>query len=532
MFGSFSRPKSTTTANSKKFVSDYGTGYGLKRALAGTDVCETQNGVLCGQHAINNLLQEKKIVSLKGNNNLFVSGSRNENYTNPDGSCYSLIDVLNRKDIKINMKVVCKFDPTEQRYCDKAGYYIDDSFEYVLHNILRYTYEFAPTQGGVVLSDWIEMIKTKLSNEFVIGLIINLGNGHWTCLTKGMASSSDDRPYVYLDSYHSDHGLFLSHDELNNFFNEVGSTNLGCAIISYSDGRSYKSIASEYVKNKRNLAVAARVASLDIQYDRFAKYVKPITRLNYVYGQASPTVSDILKKWKSLPGGPQTSQALLDIATREGFPNVVISYLSDFDNKYPGAAAAPAAPSKLVARPKPVANISKASKLVAPPKPVANINTITTLVAPPPPSKQANQPKGLLSRISSAIGFGTTAPVANDERLKEFSKLTGESINNIKAAYSPDQLKKYLNEIIGTKAPVAAPIAPAKAPVAAPTTVIAKAPAAAQIVPAKAQGTNAKQAAIKAKREANIARAKKLGLFGGTRKIKRSRQKRQSRKNK
>ncbi len=509
--------------------------YGVIKAIEGADVCERQSGVLCGQHSINNLLQEKKIVSLAGNNNLFVSGPRNNTYTNPDGRCFSVIDMLRDPAIKINMKAVCALDNTPGGigYCDRrTGFYADDSLEYVLNNLLRYDVEIKGTGAGITepFDTWTTDVINRFRNDpSLIGILLNSNMIHWVCITRGLASCPPDRPNAYLDSQHPTEALCLSNDELLNFFTDKRASIRGYILVGYgSKGiTAYNSVAKQAIETKRLAIVGAADALIQEQYNRFANYIRPITGINYVYGSGQK-ISDVLKSLKLSAAGPQTQVELARIATTQGFYGVINDFLEDYDG-YPGAPATAIAASTLVARPKPPANITKASTLVAPPPP------LVPAPAPqkPKPSGTTGLFSGLTSRLTSAIGLGTApaptptpTPANNDERLEKFSKITEESINTIKAAYPADQLKKLLNSVIGTKAPAKAPVTVpvASAPVKAPITVPVTTP--------PANANSARQAAIKAKKQANIARAKKLGLFGGTRKNKRSSGRRQSRKNK
>ena len=460
---------------------NYGVTYGFRKPIAGADVCERQSGVLCGQHAINNLLQETKIISLPGNPNFFVSVSATGalGYTKRDGSCFTILDVLDkRQDIKINMRATCFFDPTHVQYChgNDRGYYEDTAFEYVLQNLLRYTYTFINTQA-VDYDAAVAEVKTKLSREFNIGIIINLGNGHWTCITKGMATPAD-RPYAYLDSSYPTYALCLSNEELDRLFNDARRRILGFCVIDYTDGKSYNSIAKQNIETRRVGAAAIATRAAVTSESALSNYVFETTGRRFNF-QSGDKRSDALKALRLSRRGPRTAEELQRIAITRNFLDRIVEYLPDYEG-YPSAATATATEAPA------------ATLVTAPPAPANTTGTIGSLVSGltsklgfgrfgtasvQPASKTLTKVREKPSANAGTASVLVSAPIAtaNDDRLQQLSKVLGNSVNDIKAAYKPSILEKMYKDFgISSKvktrpttiaAPVAAPVAPVAAPV-------------------------------------------------------------------
>lgn len=446
----------------KSFASSYALDYGLKKAIQGADVCEKQEGVLCGQHSINNLLQEQKVVSLMGNQNLFVSGSPPKTYTNPDGRCYSIIDMLENPAIKINMKAVCALDKTAAGigYCDRrTGFYTDESLEYVLNNLLRYDVKSVGSATGITedFDIWTTDVINKFKNDqFFMGILINLGMVHWTCITRGMASCPADRPNAYLDSQLPGEALCLSNDELLNFFREFEPRIRGYVLVGYGSkgATAYNSVAKQNIEVKRLAETAILNRVSNTEYESLSNYIFEITGRRFSF-QSGDKKSDALKALRLSARGPKTAEELQRIAISRNFLKQITDYLSDYEG-YPGPTAATVAASALVSPP--------------PVKIPKNIKLKTALVSPP-----------------------LTTP--QNIRLKELSKHLGNSVNAIKAAYSQEQIDN-LFKIYGIKAMptlgatavpvVKAPVAKApaaKAPAAKATAAAAKAIATTSIAP-------------------------------------------------
>lgn len=194
--------------------------------IAAPDYCEAQVGMLCGKHAINNLLQEDKLTAVNSAN-LIVDSSQGN-------ACASLALALQprNKHLKINAKALCMINPG---YCVGSSFYSDDAIEYVLHNILRFRVvaNEAPIMQNA--DDWAKQMmidirqkitsdtpgKADLRDDNFIGLLLNKSNSHWTCLTRGFNGFPDNKEYTYLDSQYPNVAICLSLDEIIPFLKSI-----------------------------------------------------------------------------------------------------------------------------------------------------------------------------------------------------------------------------------------------------------------------------------------------------------------------
>jgi hypothetical protein len=242
--------------------------------------CERQVGAQCGQHAMNNVLQEDKSIRIEGDATNLIVGPRNE--------CRSIVELLRDRTIKVNMRALCSVNAG---YCSGAGvsFYSDDALMYILKNILRYSTEYILATGRSADNriQFVNNLVTSLTQPRVLGCILNQGNAHWTAITKfaDSAASCPGRSYVFLNSTQVDTMVCLNQAELVNFLHvKFQESNLRSAItIFHQDGESYMSVASSRLLAQRAAAPPA------IQHDRFRRayelyreFVNNSRTLNYM----------------------------------------------------------------------------------------------------------------------------------------------------------------------------------------------------------------------------------------------------------
>jgi len=142
---------------------------------------ETQSSLLCGQHALNHLVQEKKFIS---------SDPKAQRYMLQNGQidlqayCHHVLRAA-----KINLGSAASKVIT----CPKSGNYQADILVKVLKEELQYNVEELPFN-----LDGIAGLKTILAKPQpnLLGFLINLGESHWTAVN----SRIDKGRHIYIDS--------------------------------------------------------------------------------------------------------------------------------------------------------------------------------------------------------------------------------------------------------------------------------------------------------------------------------------------
>jgi len=142
---------------------------------------ETQKSRLCGQHALNHILQEQKFVSQS------ASGLK---YKRLDG--------------KIDLKAFCRHVRTTSRKelgeaadetidCPLDGDYQADILVRVIEDELKYTVTELPfhEEGVEALKQQLPAVRPRL-----LGLLVNLGGYHWTAVI----SRAKQPDHIYVDS--------------------------------------------------------------------------------------------------------------------------------------------------------------------------------------------------------------------------------------------------------------------------------------------------------------------------------------------
>lgn len=171
---------------------------------------EPQVGLLCGKHAINHILQEEKITFQSVSPNSIYSGLYVNKLTGtlaPDDSIaktdnniqlnlYALCDRFLLKAANETQMSVANFkrtvDPRE--LCDSNHQNIPFSLISNIFQILGYDRESdRPNKAGF----W-DVFEAKLSRPNTLGVVLNLGAGHYTAISKFLKSCKDN--YAYIDS--------------------------------------------------------------------------------------------------------------------------------------------------------------------------------------------------------------------------------------------------------------------------------------------------------------------------------------------
>ncbi len=217
----------------------------------GTVVCERQVGAQCGQHAINNLLQELKCIR--------VEADSNNDIVDINGVARSQVQLKNYKDVKINFRAICEMN---DGYClpPKTGtWYSDDALTYILQNKLEYRVESLQTfnRDNRARNEWINGLIVHLGRDNSLGCLLNQGNNHWTAIVKHIDNRPRciNKPYTYLNSMSPERIQCLNNAELRQFLTlKFRESDLrGYIVVFHRDGYSYISVSAA-----RNLEARGR----------------------------------------------------------------------------------------------------------------------------------------------------------------------------------------------------------------------------------------------------------------------------------
>lgn len=242
--------------------------------------CERQIGAQCGQHALNNVLQEAKTIRIEADSTNLIVGPRNE--------CRSVVELLQRRDVKVNMRALCTINAG---YCSGAGntWYSDDALIYILQSILRYSTEYIIATGrtDAARMQFVENLVTSLRQPLTLGCILNQGGGHWTAITKfaDSAAACPGRQYVFLNSTQVDAMVCLNEGELRNFLHlKFQESDLRSAItIGHNLNISYVSTASSRLVAARAAIVAPTGPDRFTRaYELYRAYVNNPPELKYM----------------------------------------------------------------------------------------------------------------------------------------------------------------------------------------------------------------------------------------------------------
>ncbi len=162
----------------------------------------------CGRHAINNVLQEDKIIE-------YIDDKRIK-YLNPGNTAGTLNDLLTNANCKFNIESLC-IDPNPVNFCglnpppgrprNRYQWYSDTALMIAIGELGYNVYDRTTRSAdGVQLQadTWVTHCIGLLSQPGFIGAVLNEGNLHYTAITiAANTCRSDDngnRMYTYIDS--------------------------------------------------------------------------------------------------------------------------------------------------------------------------------------------------------------------------------------------------------------------------------------------------------------------------------------------
>ncbi len=314
----------------------------IGRTVAKPDsvICEPQVGGQCGQHAVNNLLQETKCIRVEADPINLIVGPRNE--------CRSIVELLQNRTIKVNMRALCSLN---REYCEPPGHdwYSDDGLVYILTNILNYSTESVVPVGRDIQDriNWVNNMVRSLAAVETLGCLLNQSGAHWTAITKyaNAARECPGRPYVFLNSMTPENIQCMNENELRQFLHvKFGESRiLKSLIVNHRENYSYISIASQRNLDTRRGIVTAAQAALDQRtrrfYELYRKFVSADRNIPYMesHGDEFPVDSKIRPalRTKGITNGMMNNYTSSNIS------------INEFDDLRRGAvapAAAPAAP--------------------------------------------------------------------------------------------------------------------------------------------------------------------------------------------
>ena len=234
------------------------------------DYSEAQVDLLCGKHAINNILQEEKLV-WDTENPLLV----NTTLTKKDGTKIEFTSPIQHKQVKINLYKFCELYPsrlaassgqspenaartlTVRDKCNMIkGMIPFEGLGFILKDLnFRPEYERRLTEASIVKM-------TKPDN--LLGVIFNLGEGHYTALSKFLRKCKSwtrnetkrltSVSYSYMDSASANIIECLSNAQLFPFLNKLP---ISAILYVYHFPGSYESLS---VKRATQLSKALESA--------------------------------------------------------------------------------------------------------------------------------------------------------------------------------------------------------------------------------------------------------------------------------
>jgi hypothetical protein len=220
------------------------------------DHLEVQNLLLCGVHAINHLLQEKKLIWNPEDTRLIVPMAKSK-------------DPLDLKDNynRINMAKFCKLEAQKALKagipknalisCDPTTGNIPADIIVNLLRFLEYNIDNTPyVSSAQKITQFIRAVRFKMEKPFFLGMIVNIGKYHWTavtpylnsCWSRNETGRLRSQRYAYINSLPDKNGQAKKAcvdtlDDMETFLKTLPG--LERIIFVYSTETSYNSIAEQ-----------------------------------------------------------------------------------------------------------------------------------------------------------------------------------------------------------------------------------------------------------------------------------------------
>jgi hypothetical protein len=198
---------------------------------------ERQEGTLaCGKYSINHLLQEEKIVDSKTGLKL-ISKSKTTNINQEN-----VLDT----DAQLNLAHYCKIlqdfesnqlkSQNNDKMCNENNEHMRFNGIDILLTLLGYkTFNFHNM-------DIRQNIKIQLQRRKCLGIILNLGKYHYTCITKFY---SKPNVYTYIDSIGPD---VKQNKDIEEFMKSIKTLKIEAAICVYDYKDAYASVAANILR--------------------------------------------------------------------------------------------------------------------------------------------------------------------------------------------------------------------------------------------------------------------------------------------
>jgi hypothetical protein len=220
------------------------------------DHLEVQHLLLCGIHAVNHLLQEKKLVWNPEDPRLLVPMARSKNPADPKDN-YNRINMIKFCESQKNEAIKAGIPKNAIESCNPASGNIPSDIIVNLLKFLGYNVDNSPyVSSAEKIRQFIRAARFKMAHRDFLGIIVNIGKYHWTALTPFLNScwSRNDtgrlrsRRYAYINSLpdkngHAKRECIDTLDDIETYLRSLKG--LERIIFVYSSTTSYNSIAQK-----------------------------------------------------------------------------------------------------------------------------------------------------------------------------------------------------------------------------------------------------------------------------------------------
>jgi hypothetical protein len=221
------------------------------------DHLEVQHLLLCGVHAINHLLQEKKLVWNPEEPRLLVPMARSKNPKDPKDN-HTRINMSRFCDIQVNEALKAGIPRHSIESCNPAKGNIPADIIVNLLRFLDYDTDDTPfVSEAESKSQFVRAARFKMQKAGFLGMIVNIGRYHWTALTPYLNSCWDrnagtgrlsSRKYAYVNSLPDEKGettrkCIETLEAIETYLRSLKG--LERMIFVYSKDTSYNSIAKQ-----------------------------------------------------------------------------------------------------------------------------------------------------------------------------------------------------------------------------------------------------------------------------------------------
>jgi len=225
-------------------------------AGAAGDHLEVQNLLLCGIHAVNHLLQEKKLLWDPEDPRLIIPRAKSKDPKDPKDN-HNRINMVKFCDLQTKGALAEGIPRNAIVSCDPATGNIPADTIVNLLNFLEYNVDNTPfISTAEKKTQFIRAARFKMAKPEFLGMIVNIGKYHWTALTPYLNScwSRNDtgrlrsQRYAYINSLPDRNGQVSracidTLDDIETYLRALRG--LERIIFVYSTETSYNSIAEQ-----------------------------------------------------------------------------------------------------------------------------------------------------------------------------------------------------------------------------------------------------------------------------------------------